>query len=74
MICVAVGSPCQMTEKEAQLLRDGYIQVVGPSPGPMEYCKQPEYSGKRLHFRLCWNQPCSTAQAHSNSTPSFNVE
>ena len=69
MICVAAGPEFQMHAKEEQLLKEGYTQVIGPCPGPMEYCRQPEYSGTTWNYKLCWNHP-STSQASSGSTPS----
>ena len=73
MIVISVGSQCQMYEKEAQLLMDGYKQVVGPSIGSMEYCRQPEYNGT-ARFKLCWNQSSSTSQANSSSTRSARMD
>jgi len=67
MIVISVGSQCQMYEKEAQLLMDGYKQVVGPSLGSMEYCRQPEYDGT-ARFKLCWNQSSSRSRANTSST------
>ena len=63
MISVAMGSINQMHEKEAQLLRDGYTQVLGPALGPMEYCRKPEYNGTEWGFKLSWNNPGPGPQA-----------
>ena len=73
MICITLGSLCQMHEKEAHLLRDGYTQVVGPFLGPMQYCRQPEYTGAAQQFKLCWYQPRVRLHADSGSTPSVSL-
>ena len=73
MICITVGSLCQMHEKEAQLLRDGYTEVLSSPLGPMQYCRQPEYTGAARQFKLCWNQPGARLHADSGSTPSVSL-
>jgi hypothetical protein len=70
MICITLGPLCQLHEKEAHLLRDGYTEVVGPSLGPMQYCRQPEYTGPEGQFKLCWHQPSLRRPADSASRPS----